>query len=385
MATAPLPLFDIAMADYRAFVNALPAANEIMRHLSNPAVRGSLEQPLTLEQVGRNIARYFESQVRDMPVSDVLPADSQARHHVTVGILNWAYGYEPDAHSGYGGRLSVQQGFLSDNAYRGIISFGYGNEGDIDFTRVASLGRPWTMGSVRGTPDVNSRYPSVRFFVRIPYFNPVSGRTSYIVRGFSTPSWWRGLPEAGAVLAITADDIINAMRDNPIRRYVCADTGSDTNDGSQTGPWATVSHGVGQLWHGDTLFLRGIFHESVSIPVKASGNINNPTTLTSWPGHEAVIDGGESAFTLYMAGVDNIVIRGIDLSGGTVFVGNADRDELRNFQSNGWDMRCIGREYRDTRMYGVGMMRNITITDVNASVVVDNENPRAPILNVRYQ
>ncbi|MCL2604260.1 MAG: hypothetical protein FWD90_07260 [Defluviitaleaceae bacterium] len=389
MESARLPLFDIAMADYRAFVQVLPAANEIMRHLSRPDVRGSLSNPLSLAQVERNVARYFEDQVRMMPVTDAVPAESPQRHHLTAGILNHAYGYEVHAASGYGGRLSVQQGFHSDNAYRGIISFGYGNEGDIDFTRIAAMGvgSPWTMGSVRGTPHPESRHPGVRFFVRIPYFNPVSGRTSYIVRNFHTPHWWRTLPEAAAILAITQEDIINAMRDNPARRFVCADTGCDTQNGSQNHPWRTVGHAVTLLWHGDTLYLRGTFNEDVTIPVSASGNLNNPTTLTPWAGHAAAINGD-----IHMNGADNITIRNIDMQGRTVFIGNTDsaamaeRSGLRNFQSNWWDLRCLGRDERDdTPVYGLGMLRNITVLNTNAAVIIVDENPFAPILGLRVE
>ena len=383
MGNARLPLFDIAMADYRAFVSVLPAAAEIRQHLIKPSVRGSLDAPLSLSRVGRNIARYFEREIRNIPESTVLPIDSPQRHESIIGILNWAYGYEPEPISGYAGRLSVQPGFLTDNAYRGIVSFGYGNEGDIDFGRVAGLDAPWTLGSVKGEPDASSRYPSVRFFVMIPYFNEAAGRTSYIVRGFSTPSWWRGLPEAGAVLAITAEDIHAARMSLPSNRYVCADTGDDENDGAFTRPWKTVSHAVGQLWHGDTLFLRGYFHESVVIPISASGNRGNPTTITNWAGHEATIDGDGTEFAIYMAGVDNIVIRNISLqnSANGVFVGNADRSGLRNFQSNWWDMRSIGPSRDD--VYGLGMMRDITILNINSNVVVSDDNPFAPIHGVR--
>ena len=377
MENARLPLFEIAMADYRGFVNTLPAANAIMRHLSQPAVSGSLDAPLTLSQVGRNIARYFETQVANMPESTALPLDAPQRHHTMVGILNWAYGYDVDPVSGYGGRLSVQAGFTTDNAYRGIISFGYGNEGDINFSRIAGLEAPWTMGSVRGTPDINSRYPSVRFFVRIPYFNEISGRTSYIVRGFHTPSWWRGLAESGAILAITQEDIIEARRNNPMRRYVCADTGSDSNNGSQMAPWATLDHALGHIWHGDTLSLRGEFNGDITIPVLASGNIDNPTTLAPWMGHNASIYGN-----IYMPGVDNITIRDIAVTG-HIYIGPGERTALRNFQTNWWDMRNL--EPGEDNIYGLGLMRDITIANTGATVITQEAPPYAPIFNVRVE
>lgn len=385
MADARLPLFDIAMADYRGFVNTLPQANAIMRHLSSPAVRGSLDAPIPLSRVGRNIARYFEEQIQSMPATAALPEDSPQRHAARVGILNWAFGYEPDA-AGYGGRLSVQQGFFSDEAYRGIISFGYGNEGDIDFSRVAALQSPWTIGSERDGGG-NARYPSLRFFVQIPYYNEAAGRTSYIVRGFHTPSWWRGIAEAGAIIEISQMDIIDARRNNPMRRYVCATTGSNENNGTQAHPWATVNHALSQVWHGDTISLRGTFTENVIVPISASGNRNNPTTITNWRGYEATIEGTHGEFAIYMRGVDNITIDGVQTAGtaSKIFIGHAlERRELRNFQSNMWDVHSLGRddENRD-EIYGMFMLRDIVITNTNAAVEIEESNRYAPFLGLR--
>jgi len=395
MASAPMPLFEIAMADYRAFVATLPAATEIMRHLSRPDVRGSIAQPLTLAQIGRNIARYFEAQVANMRVCDALPANAPQRD-VIVGIHPWAYGYDVEPTSGYAGRLSVQAGFRTDNAYRGIVSFGYGNDGDIDFHHIAQLSEPWTMGAVRGTPHPESRYPGIRFYVRIPYFNEVTGRTSHIVRGFTTPHWWRGLDEAAAVLAITMEDIINARRDNPMRRFVCADTGSDNNDGSQERPWATISHAMANIWHGDTVFLRGTFHENVIIPVSASGNRYNPTIITNWTGHNAVIDGNGGEVAIYMPNVDNITITNLTIQnaatgiyGGSTENAAQERRVLRNFQSNWWDLRCLYFEDLDKPVWGLGIMRDITIENVTfnvsgEAVIINDTNPIfAPMQGVR--
>lgn len=378
MAGARLPLFDIAMADYRGFVAVLPAAAEIMQYLSRPANRGSLAQPLPLASVGRNIARHFEDIVRDMPVSDNIPEDSPLRTHTMVGILNWAFGYDVHEASGYGGRLTVQSGFHTDNAYRGIVSFGYGNEGDINFTRIAAMTRPWTLGSVRGTPHINSRYPGVRFFVRIPFYNEAAGRTSYIVRGFSTPHWHRDLPEAAAIVAIAQMDIIDAQRDNPNRRFVCADTGNDANDGSANAPFATINHGLRQLWHGDTLYISGTFYEEIIIPAAASGNRDHPTIIAPRVGQQATIRGNVT-----FEGADNFTIRNVPVENGRIFINPADRRMLRNFQPNWWDTRGLGTVAENT--FGVGMMRDITLLGTGAEVVVGEFTPYAPLLNLRVE
>ena len=71
--------------------------------------------------------------------------------------------------------------------------------------------------------------------------------------------------------------------------------GNDANAGSKDQPWRSIQHGLTQLTAGDTLILRGgIYYENVTCSVV--GQPDRPITIRSFPGEEAVLDGGISEF-----------------------------------------------------------------------------------------
>jgi hypothetical protein len=73
------------------------------------------------------------------------------------------------------------------------------------------------------------------------------------------------------------------------RTFHVAPSGSDSNDGSLSRPFRTVSHAAGLLLPGDRLLLRqGTYHERVT--VRASGTALAPIVIDSYPGERAVID-----------------------------------------------------------------------------------------------
>lgn len=71
--------------------------------------------------------------------------------------------------------------------------------------------------------------------------------------------------------------------------------GNDKNDGSQKSPWRTINHALNRAKPGDTLYLRGgVYRENVYCAV--AGRKDAPITLRSYPGEQAVIDGGLAEF-----------------------------------------------------------------------------------------
>ncbi|MBI4024255.1 MAG: hypothetical protein HY360_04690 [Verrucomicrobia bacterium] len=71
--------------------------------------------------------------------------------------------------------------------------------------------------------------------------------------------------------------------------------GNDANQGTEPSPWKTIRHALTRLKAGDTLYLRGgAFYENVSISL--SGKKEAPITIRSYPGEQAVIDGGWREF-----------------------------------------------------------------------------------------
>src|SRR5262245_31038779 len=76
--------------------------------------------------------------------------------------------------------------------------------------------------------------------------------------------------------------------------HVDAVKGDDGNDGSAAKPWKTMQHGVRRLKPGDTLYLRGVFHEKVHLT--RSGTAEAPIVIAAYPGELAVLDGGLREF-----------------------------------------------------------------------------------------
>lgn len=80
-------------------------------------------------------------------------------------------------------------------------------------------------------------------------------------------------------------------------KFVAANAGSDSNNGSEQKPWRTMQHAVEQLQPGETLVMRGgTYHEHVL--VTAVGTAERPVTICGYPGELAVLDGGVPEFLL---------------------------------------------------------------------------------------
>jgi hypothetical protein len=79
--------------------------------------------------------------------------------------------------------------------------------------------------------------------------------------------------------------------------FVDASKGDDENDGSIDSPWKTAAHAIKQLHPGDTLYLRGgSYFENVYVSLV--GTPKKPIVIRSYPGEQAVIDGGIPDFQL---------------------------------------------------------------------------------------
>jgi len=77
--------------------------------------------------------------------------------------------------------------------------------------------------------------------------------------------------------------------------FVDAKNGDDNNDGSKAAPWEHVSYAVTQLKAGDTLYLRGgSYFENVTISL--FGTKDKPIVVRSYPGEQAILDGGIAEF-----------------------------------------------------------------------------------------
>lgn len=78
-------------------------------------------------------------------------------------------------------------------------------------------------------------------------------------------------------------------------RFVDAQRGDDSHAGSPEAPWRTLQFALRQLRPGETLYLRGgVYREHVSL--LRSGTAEAPITIRSYPGEQAIIDGGLREF-----------------------------------------------------------------------------------------
>ena len=124
-------LFAIAIHDYVAYEEALKAAKDIYNSLNKKSMKGSTKNPLTIDKIGRNLARYLEKKAR--------------KQYPEQGV-----------------RVQMLTGEDS-----GIVKLGGGADGDVEYVSIAEqVDEPKIL---RG-----------RFCVHVPYhFN---GYTGYISR-----------------------------------------------------------------------------------------------------------------------------------------------------------------------------------------------------------
>lgn len=82
---------------------------------------------------------------------------------------------------------------------------------------------------------------------------------------------------------------------SPGPAYFVAVDGNDAHAGSAAQPWRTLSHAVGKLQPGDTLYLRGgTYYEHAAATLV--GSAEKPITIRSYPGELVILDGGLREF-----------------------------------------------------------------------------------------
>ena len=86
--------------------------------------------------------------------------------------------------------------------------------------------------------------------------------------------------------------------------YYVSTTGSDTDNGSSSAPWATFSHAISFLQPGDTLYIKdGTYNQSLTVTV--SGTSGNPITIKALNDGAVTIDGQNVRRPCDISGVDD--------------------------------------------------------------------------------
>ncbi len=78
--------------------------------------------------------------------------------------------------------------------------------------------------------------------------------------------------------------------------YVDPNSGSDSNSGSEAGPWRSLQHAFSKLGAGDVLVLREGHYDAKDLDLDASGTASDPITIRNYPGEQPVIDGSYPEF-----------------------------------------------------------------------------------------
>ncbi|MDR3734148.1 MAG: choice-of-anchor Q domain-containing protein [Acidobacteriaceae bacterium] len=140
------------------------------------------------------------------------------------------------------------------------------------------------------------------------------------------------------VLIVQGEKTLLAQTCGASQLLYVATTGSDSNPGTQSSPFLTISKGVALLNAGGTLYVMGgIYHETVAI--YSSGTATSPISILAYPGQSPIIDGEGTLPTtingalLELAGnyinVSGFEIRNTNTTLGTnagvVVLGNHDR------------------------------------------------------------
>lgn len=106
-----------------------------------------------------------------------------------------------------------------------------------------------------------------------------------------------------------------------VNTYYVSTTGSDSNPGTLASPWASLSKANATLRPGNTLYIRGGTYTGIKLDWNASGSVNNPITITNYPGETPIFDGG---------GRDQFLVMGYSSPSYVIFKGL----EVRNYSYN---------------------------------------------------
>ncbi len=120
--------------------------------------------------------------------------------------------------------------------------------------------------------------------------------------------------------------------------YYVSTTGNDSNPGTKVEPWKTLSYAFPKLLAGDTLYMRGGTYPvstTLTMGYRGRGTIDNPITISSYPGETAVIDGqytvrgSEGNHIIYLKNKDHLILKDFTITRSPYFgIIAADADNI---------------------------------------------------------
>lgn len=104
--------------------------------------------------------------------------------------------------------------------------------------------------------------------------------------------------------------------------YYVARTGSNTNPGTKSKPWASINHAVHLLHPGDTLYIRaGVYAEALIDAIPGGKSWSQPVTVTTYPGEKVTLRpraGVDSVLYFAATREQYIIVKGLVLDGSNV-------------------------------------------------------------------
>ncbi|HBE18901.1 MAG TPA: hypothetical protein DEG17_20520 [Cyanobacteria bacterium UBA11149] len=130
------------------------------------------------------------------------------------------------------------------------------------------------------------------------------------------------------------------------KTYYVATNGSDSNLGTQTSPFATISYAISKVQAGDIVYVRtGTYYPTQTLWIGKNGTASAPIKFQPYPGEKVIVDGSNLPDNkdIFNIGGDYITIEGFEVRNGDrmgIAVWGGDRikilnNTVHNLKSNG--------------------------------------------------
>jgi hypothetical protein len=156
--------------------------------------------------------------------------------------------------------------------------------------------------------------------------------------------------------------------------YVAPD-GDDSNPGTYTSPFRTVSKGVGQLAPGKTVYIRsGTYEESLDNMVPAGESWELPVTVAAFPGETVILKpaGGYGVFRPTGGSKHHIILQGLTLDGSEINYDVVKMDHSGSPLTGTHHVRLQNCEIRNSPGQGILINAEAAYNEFVGCVIHDN-------------
>ncbi|MCL1983407.1 MAG: dockerin type I domain-containing protein [Clostridiales bacterium] len=313
--------------------------------------------PLNMEEAyfNGNLRDYLTDQLHKAgyPNSQVLYILQTSDNSSTSGL-----GYMPDGSNSNGATNGIVNRMLPGNGNNAVLT----KYGEVENGRAAANG------------NINKAL----------YDSTFAGMASGTSRNYAylieIATWYGEYDYANEVAAIR----MNMAKPNT---YHVATTGSNTANGSESAPWATITYALTQMKGGDVLLVHaGTYSGRYTIPAGLSGTDYMRTTIKGAGDGEVVLDGGGTGTVFSMSNLANVTIEGLTIRDASAAINYSTAKDATALAAAA---AAYNRELPPSGT-NVSPYRNITIKDnkiynihgSGQSVYVMGQNYMAPVTGV---